>query len=283
MVTTFDTGVVGGEGDSTGVSPTSVGGPTSASKAQDGSKRKKTAFVAGSSSGRRRPVVARRKSSQSSGGNVPSVRSPTAPAIHEVEEHESSDVFETESTVKEEGSSSARISPQQAGPVGGSSRGEPRQENRRIGGLFTNLSTPALAFLSREDQLRAGPSDKRRQDMVAALSSRPLVTKTSATLASTSTAAQGTVEMGQAPSPTVAKGRQAMIIDEVVPLKPAAAAAVMSSGSAMVDDASSDVAGEGPLPRTKSQLTLLLERDRQQVQQGQGQHERGRKGRKASA
>ena len=86
--------------------------------------------------------------------------------------------------------------------------------------------------------------------------------KTPSTVASTSTAAAGTLAFGGLPDPKDAKGKgkaRVSVVDEEVPLKPAGPS---SSSASAIDDADSPVSPASGLLRTKSQLTLLLERDR---------------------
>jgi hypothetical protein len=99
---------------------------------------------------------------------------------------------------------------------------------------------------------------KKRQDHFEDLVHQPLA-KTRSTVASTSTAAAGTLALGELLETTDLKGKgkaRVSVVDEEVPLKPAAPSASTTSA---IDDGDSPVSG---LPRTKSQLTLLLERDR---------------------
>jgi hypothetical protein len=78
--------------------------------------------------------------------------------------------------------------------------------------------------------------------------------KTGPTLAQSAMEATATIESGEAPSgKRTTKGKKVIVVDDVVPLK---AGGVPAPG--IIEEEESFA----PLPRTKSQLTFLLERDR---------------------
>ncbi len=119
--------------------------------------------------------------------------------------------------------------------------------------LLPSLSTPALHRDHADHPRRRDP----RTPTTAAAAPTLNATKTLPTLASTSTAAIGTVDSGVTALPPQKMRYGAAFFDQVVPLKPEA------SSSADVADGEDAHAPRSTLTRTQSQLTFLLERDRQ--------------------
>lgn len=230
------------------------------SRSLEPSRRKRTTFAVGGSSSRRRPLLSRRKSSQSSSSSVPSRSGAPSSASETIGEGvEPRDLSPTSSTA-----ATAAASTQESGPA---SHG--RHQAKPKVALFPTLSAPGLRrsdIVQVEDRRRdAAKVENRRQGPRAPTSSNLAAIKTLPTLASSSTAALGTVDMGDGSTSPVLNTKQAAasFTDEVVPLKPAA-----SSSSA--HSAESVGPTSAALTRTKSQLALLLERDRQVSQGGTG-------------
>ncbi|KAI9748215.1 MAG: hypothetical protein M1815_003438 [Lichina confinis] len=353
-----------------GATPKSSTPPTS-TRSPLGPKRKKPTFVAGPSNRARSAVLFRRKSSQSSSTagttSSSSIRSPQSPQTGDNARLERQpDVVSGSSSSGRSGRSSrSRLSDEQtsADLDGGRTptaiseidqtrptrpwqqqkqqQQQQQEQNGSGGGAARRPSRPVQTFSS--PALSAGAQEAerpgRRPDRLAAISTRPAASKTSATLAATPTAAIGTVAelppVSTARKPS-ASGRDnvggagsarlgMIIVDEVVPLKPEGAT-TRSAGSgaslskpavsfapatsiAVVDDGDDrGVEGEDEddddddgaatlekgrggsrsaprdndarasnLPRTKSHLTLLLERDRQQIEVSRSRKKKGRK------
>ncbi|KAI9715060.1 MAG: hypothetical protein M1812_006178 [Candelaria pacifica] len=214
-----------------------------------GTRRKKTGsgFVANSSGNRRRPAVARRRSSQTPSG-LTSDTGPSSPQFDSGKDDNPPEDLTGETY------QSSRLSGLQeripSAPVLMQSGQFPPHIPR------SEIQMPERRLVERG--FRSKFDDRKRQGQLAAMSSRPSVTKTSSTIGSTSTAAAaGIVDLGEGQSSAArGKARQGTITDQFVPLRPEG-----TSGFAAADLGSEPSV---PLARTKSQLALLLDRDRQQ-------------------
>lgn len=254
--------------------------PTPPKTNDDGSrvagKRKKAMFVAGSaSSSRRRPGMSRRKSSQSS----TSAKTPTPPlqTIHPPDRAPKvvDELQKCNAQTKSKGKAPATgPSPP---PIQTRVASAPTADARRS---KVDTAAPANGRLKRDGQPWVVDHDFRSRfvdrsqhdkDKLSALLTNPGPSKTKATLASTSTAAMGTVGLGDDPSIIISiksgKAKMATVSDEVVPLKPEGPSAPPAPTGAS-SDAPPFV---GPLARTKSQLTFLLERDRRHGEAASGE------------
>jgi len=106
-----------------------------------------------------------------------------------------------------------------------------------------------------ERDFRSKFVDKKRQERFSSLMGHPSASKTGPTLAQSSTEATATIGSGDTSTAKIlTKAKRAIVVDDVAPLKteglfPHRVLGVNNEPTA-------------PLPRTKSQLTFLLERDR---------------------
>ncbi|KAI9757448.1 MAG: hypothetical protein M4579_003464 [Chaenotheca gracillima] len=254
-------------------------------------KKKTTTFAAGSGVSRRRPFVMRRKSSQSSGGTSSSAKSAGSIKFAPDETTETLEDDDLKASMApKEAKSRMRTSSQ------GVSQGTPQSILKQSKPADDVQSTVAvLTPEDKEEELRPLPpparskswvvdrdaraqfvADRRSHTDLAAIGrNHPLRSrqKTGPTLAATSEAAVGKVDLGNpsfAPGMFLhgSKGKQAQplqhpvgpsFFDRTEPLK-------QEGPSAATTAATSSAPRENPEPlqRTKSQLTLLLERDRMQ-------------------
>ena len=106
-----------------------------------------------------------------------------------------------------------------------------------------------------ERDFRSKFVDKKRQERFSSLMGHPSASKTGPTLAQSSTEATATIGSGDTSTAKIlTKGKRVIVVDDVAPLK---TEALFPHGMLGVNNEPS-----APLPRTKSQLTFLLERDR---------------------
>jgi hypothetical protein len=106
-----------------------------------------------------------------------------------------------------------------------------------------------------ERDFRSKFVDKRRQERFSFLLGHPSTSKTGPTLAKSSMEATATIESGEnSTTKVLTRGKKVIVVDDVVPLKTEGLPPHQSLGG--------DDEPLAPLPRTKSQLTFLLERDR---------------------
>jgi hypothetical protein len=106
-----------------------------------------------------------------------------------------------------------------------------------------------------ERDFRSKFVDKKRQERFSSLMGHPSASKTGPTLAQSSTEAIATIGSGDAATAKIpTKGKRVIVVDDVAPLKT----------EELIPHQMLGVSDEppAPLPRTKSQLTFLLERDR---------------------
>ncbi|KAI9860550.1 MAG: hypothetical protein M1824_003075 [Vezdaea acicularis] len=248
-------------------------------ESQSGPKKKRASFAAGSAKDRRRrPSFPRRKSSQSSSSGISSSNVPKSPRSRTESALLSPDAeanpFEVPTTARAPvGSSSVFEESMPSGrTLKETSRGS-RGAAAEPEDLTTTTTTTAVGLTNLDEPLVDRDFRAKfvnRQQSSSSFLSLPLLSKTTSTVASTSTAAAGQLDMsepgitppGRARGKTKAKA-QLGFTDQLEPLKPAAAASgVLGDGR---EDEEDEEEGEGAardLPRTKSQLTLLLERDR---------------------
>ena len=237
------------------------------------SRRKKTAtFIAGSaSSARRRPISMRRKPSQSSYSST-SARSPTAPLASLREMSSTSTTIvnpslptdQSHEEAKKKGKERARESTTSPSAMRNRVASEPDMTKRRSKDGFTeaNVGIVRMEQIASDDR---GPGDRfndrssRDKHALSSIMGNATMSKTKPTLASTSTAVTGTFGLGESPT----------LLDEEKSTGVSAAetdeALVVTSGGRMFRRARPPE--QDPLPtdsmaRTKSQLTLLLERDK---------------------
>jgi hypothetical protein len=119
-----------------------------------------------------------------------------------------------------------------------------------------------------ERDFRSKFVDKKRQEKFSFLLGHPSSSKTGPTLAQSSMEATATIESGDASTAKVlTKGKKEIVVDDVVPLKTEGLFPHRMLG--MNDEPLA------PLPRTKSQLTFLLERDRAVKAQEKLQNRKG--------
>ncbi|KAI9797173.1 MAG: hypothetical protein M1825_006248 [Sarcosagium campestre] len=250
-------------------------GPPSPSFHRDGrdsgssAKRKKATFASASATRPGRPVPFRRKSSQSSSSNTSS-RSVTSPKPDDLRERRSAE----QENASDAGSGRSEIA---SGPAQSAPTKVPQKPLRLDSGQVSTASghtagssgPPGLGDSTWvvEQGFRSKFADKSRHERTSTLLTNPSQVKTSATLASTSMEVQGTLDLGAPELNDAAagadalkkrrkgKGKERQVTDGSAPLK-----AEGASGVAVSDEEES----AGPLSRTKSQLTLLLERDRLQ-------------------
>ncbi|KAI9695853.1 MAG: hypothetical protein M1836_005970 [Candelina mexicana] len=210
-----------------------------------GTRRKKTEFVANSTGNRRRPTVPRRKSSQTPS----STKSGTDPPSPQFAPNQNeSPPVDTAETLRSSRLSGLTVRVPSAPVLMQAGQNPPRIPRSHI--------QPPVRRLVEQD-FRSRFEDRRQHTQNMVLSSQLSATKTYSTVGSTSTAeALGTLDLGDGQSSTASgKAHQATITDEIVPLK--------SEGTA--DSMAANVGTEPPVPlaRTKSQLALVLNRDRQ--------------------
>jgi len=106
-----------------------------------------------------------------------------------------------------------------------------------------------------ERDFRSKFVDKKRQERLSFLKGHPSASKTGPTLAQSSTEATATIGSGDtSTAKMISKGKRVIVVDDVAPLKTEGLYPHRMLGA---NDETS-----APLPRTKSQLTFLLERDR---------------------
>ncbi|KAI9812785.1 MAG: hypothetical protein M1827_004542 [Pycnora praestabilis] len=214
-------------------------------KSSEASRRKKTTYVVNTAGNRRRPLVSRRKSSQSSSSNVPIVNTSSGSSGEDNAATHPSETPVLPSKVSS-GVSPIQSSMRQQKQITESSR-SPSMGDTRADRSYSDWLV--------DRDFRSRFVDKNRQDTFAAFTTHPVVTKTLATVAPTPTAATGTVKLSElVVSNGKGKGRQFTIVDEVAPLRP--------EGSPSLTPADMDKEPGAPLPKTRSQLTMLLERDR---------------------
>ncbi|KAI9790051.1 MAG: hypothetical protein M1835_001230 [Candelina submexicana] len=206
-----------------------------------GTRRKKTGFVAISTGNRRRPTVPRRKSSQTPSSTKSSTDPPSpqfAPSKGESPPVDTAETLRSRLTVRVPSAPDLMQAGQNPPHI-------PR----------SHIQLPGRRLVEQDFSSRFEARRQHSQNMV--LSSQLSATKTYSTVGSTSTAeALGTLDIGDGQSSTArGKARQATFTDKIVPLK--------SEGTA--DSMAANMSTEPParLARTKSQLALVLNRDRQ--------------------
>ncbi|KAH0544612.1 hypothetical protein FGG08_001261 [Glutinoglossum americanum] len=259
--------------------------PKSRKDPTGGLKRKRTSFVASTAaSTRRKPTLAKRKLSQSSVANQAS--SLTLPLIPPSGQNGrgtgSRELTATQTTfIPESRTRGSHLPPlgdkigvdPKNGRIQPQSVDTPRRvrneqklrvpvsaEHGNLGGGKPNLATsvdgedPRIDWLVERD-FRSKFVDKKRQERFAFLLRHPSTSKTGPTLAQSSMEATATIESGEnSTTKVLTKGKKMFVVDGVVPLK--------TEGfpqHQLLEDNGGPLA---PLPRTKSQLTFLLERDR---------------------
>ena len=215
--------------------------------------RKRATFYASTPANRRRPVAMRRKSSQSSSSTASSTASPrrSVPSISEPKISEST----------KDSRASARSS--SGGPPNNLSQQEQASDDA--------VQTPAEMSTARSSALGHEPGQHQRGEVLvepdfrskfvaktrsaqSSFTSLPSLLRTpnSTTAASASFQASGTMESRHQAQPAVRVKNRVTFSDEVPPLTNS-------------DPADSNVEHEGvaqALPRTRSQLTMLLEKNR---------------------
>ncbi|KAI9852704.1 MAG: hypothetical protein M1838_005899 [Thelocarpon superellum] len=225
-------------------------------------KKKKATFVAGPASSKRRPGMGRKRSSQSSPSHIssaPPTHTSTSHGLSIPPTHPSEEVDTALETFPDPSSAQGGEQPEavEAPPAE-----VPRTRAREEGGQERGRGTTDVTARSRAT--RSDPTwvvDVDFRTRFAARSQgegvKPVAGKSMAPLTATSAVAVGTIELGdRSPSARRAKGKgkAKAVVDDVEPLKPEGPS---TSPADEPDDALT------PLARTKSQLTLLLERDRQ--------------------
>ena len=245
--------------------------------------KKKTAFLASTASTKRRPSIVRRKSSQSSSSNASKTASPRVPdqsithrgstppleqpfsSRHDstqiaprpdhhggTVEHMGSSVASDSSAIAESSESSDLTSSLSSKP---SRRASQEQSTTRLNDSrdSDDPAKPPQDWLVDKD-FRTKFADKSRIEHHPFRGLHSIPPKsTAAVMAPASFQASGDIAFeNQMPTIAMGKMKQADFTDKLVPLKPPGA-----SSSAMDNDDSPPSA----LPKTKSQLTLLLDRD----------------------
>lgn len=283
---------------SRGTPPESSKAPTSSGK---GSK-KKAGFIANSTSSKRRPGFVRRKSSQSSSSNTVTQSSSSnaskAPSPRLDQQSTSRMSTSSSSTMNplqltsdrhkkaladspglESSSATKRISKT---PSTRSSRPTSRSASPVSTGPYhwpTRDHLPNVSGVASESQTAGGPQrdwlvdkDFRTRLLSGALASR----SNSTVKLSTSLEAGGTMA-SSAYNSRVDKGKgKAKQVDKPEQTKP-----TIADTSPIDDDDDDDKGITMQLPRTKSQLTLLLEKDRRNENEKRNRHERKQKGKRS--
>lgn len=228
------------------------------------SARRRTIIHAKTAVSKRRPAIAQRKSSQSSSNNAsnttlsPSSRSKTTSLNKSTDPASASD-GSSDGLAENLQSQTTRVSrlenphpsKQLRRRAGDDNSGEDSEENTPS----KEYSKPTDGLVDRD--FRSKFATKTQIDRQPFASVPPMAYK-SATAAATSASyqASGTVGFGQ-PQPPRGKGKRSVeFTDEIIPLKP--------PGASGPDEIDEDEDEDGPLnlPRTKSQLTFLLEKDK---------------------
>ncbi|KAI9780515.1 MAG: hypothetical protein M1839_006633 [Geoglossum umbratile] len=271
--------------------------PPKSRKEPIGSKRKRAPFVAATSANnRRKPALVLRKPSQSSAANIISSPSPSGQDGHVGGAKE---LTASQTTVVPElRTRGSHLSPQNSGigtdskggrihptlelePTGisGHTRHDPKPKERSSArrnnadsgkvtpGASVGGEDPKADWLVERD-FRSKFVDKKRQEKFSFLLGHTATSKTGPTLAQSSMEATATIELGDTSTAKVlTKGKKVIVVDDVVPLKTEGLFPHRMLG--MNDEPLA------PLPRTKSQLTFLLERDRAVKAQEKPQNRKG--------
>ncbi|KAI9802556.1 MAG: hypothetical protein M1833_001628 [Piccolia ochrophora] len=257
------------------VRPPTPPSPKSRGASGSSGKRRKATFVTASTSNRRRPTPSRRKSSQSSTSNA-STKSSTSPKPVEDTQRQSP----------------TAVNPSDASPL--TEQAHARSLQHIPPSLPDNhLEAQVSQSWVVDDNFRTRFADKRRHERVSALMTPSAQPKTAATLASMSTAIEGTVDAGASDAvlPVTAsgngKGKGKASATTTVSSAFDSIVATSTSGPAKrtIEEADKREAEEEeeedstptPLLRTKSQLTLLLERNRQRTEHRDETHQHGKR------
>ncbi|KAI9866271.1 MAG: hypothetical protein M1813_001393 [Trichoglossum hirsutum] len=253
-----------------------------------GAKRKRTSFVASTVSTRRKPGLVKRKLSQSSAADhaSPLALPHILPLNQDGREPGSREFTATQtSLISKLSSKGSRLSPWDDG-IGVDLKGARIRPALKPGSVDISRQTQNEQKLkgytgaehSNSDSRRPNPEvsgdgeypkadwlverdfrskfvDKRRQERFSFLLGHPSTSKTGPTLAQSSMEATATIESGEnSTTKVLTRGKKVIVVDDVVPLKTEGLPPHQSLGG--------DDEPLAPLPRTKSQLTFLLERDR---------------------
>ena len=235
---------------------------------QKGPKRK-TAFPANTASNRRRPGAVRRKSSQSSSGSASKVISPRLAAQGQEQTILESSILELPHNSLPDTTGDA-LSPLSRTLLQAATHKEESHFGRASSAVEVAGGKTHQDWLVDHD-FRSRFVDRHRHENLAASLMHPVPKASAATAAAASFQASGTLDFSRHPA---AKGKEKGKV-EAVPLKPEAPSSSAATGQ--------DVAISTASPRrSKSQLSLLLDRDRR-LSEGNKRGQQREKHRKSSS
>ncbi|KAI9872964.1 MAG: hypothetical protein M1830_000988 [Pleopsidium flavum] len=225
--------------------------------------KRRTTFVVNTASNRRRPSAVRRKSSQSSSGSASKVASPRLAAQAQEKTIPESPIAELSHNSLPEPTGNA-LSPLSRSLL----LAAVQTEHSHLGGASS--ATEIAAERPPQDWLvdrdfRSKFVDRRHQEHLTTYLTRPVAKAAAAAAAAASFQATGMMDFSEHP-PSTDKGKGKV---EIVPLKPE-----VPSNSAATEN--NEVSPAAPLPRSKSQLSLLLDRDRRLSEGNKRGHDRER-------